>query len=275
MGEEVMPFGRFSPAKGLWVDRTDKSIQITGQMELYGAEATAARAAIIQTTINNTWTKHFPDGYSVTCQITVRLRGTGINTPAAEIETDKISGPSNVNLAFGRKMTLNAKEANAFTWTAAHEFGHVLGLEDKYSESIWSTISGKFGGSRTNTIHPGYERNLMGQNGGFLGSKNIADLASENEPSPYWMNGDDHVRDWVSMRTPAEIRSLSTVIKLRAIKKLMSGWISDDDVKTIEKLCLSVSDRLESQSMQKSINLLDFTSIGQRTQMRVIYTQMP
>jgi hypothetical protein len=44
MSDEVLPVGRFSPAPGIFVDRTEKSVVITGAMELYGPEASAARA---------------------------------------------------------------------------------------------------------------------------------------------------------------------------------------------------------------------------------------
>lgn len=273
MANDMAPLGRFSPATGLWVDRTDFSIRISGQMELYGPEASAARALSIQNSINTTWTQNFTDGYSVTCNITVTYKGTGPSGNAAKIEAEKMSGPSNVNPF--RKMTLNANDADAFTWTAAHEFGHVIGLKDRYSESIISKIKGKFGGTRTNTVHPGYDGNIMAVDQGTLASRNLADVAAENAPSPYWMNDDDHIRDWVSVRGAAEIAKLPTVHKLKAVKVLMGGWISDDDMKAIEKICLSVTDKSESQKIQAGVNLLDFSSLGQRTQMRVIYTRMP
>jgi hypothetical protein len=275
MGDETLPIGRFSPASGLWIDRTDKSIKITGQMELYGAEATAARAASIQSSINSTWTKIFSDGYSVSCNITVRMKGTG-SGPAAQIEAVKQSGPSNVNTLPGmdRKMTLNANNPNAFTWTCAHEFGHVLGLDDRYIESMYSKVVGTFGGDRTTTAQKGYETNLMAVSNGTLAKQNVVDLISENEKSPYWMNDDDEVRDWVDAHSSGEISKLSGEIKLRAIKVLMGGWISDDDMNAIEKICLSVTTKAESEKIQKGIDLLDFTSIGQRTWMRVIFTRM-
>jgi hypothetical protein len=55
----------------------------------------------------------------------------------------------------------------------------------------------------------------------------------------------------------------------------MGGWIDDVDVRTIGKICASVKTRQESQAIQGGINLLNFSSIGQRTQMRVIFAQMP
>jgi hypothetical protein len=159
---DVLPMGRFSPAKGLWVDRTEKSITITGNMELYGDEASVLNAAIIQNAIRTTWTTTFPDGYTSTCTVTVTYRGPGTSEgQAAQIEACKMSGPSNVKIYAGRKMTLNADAADVYTWVAAHEFGHVIGLEDKYSESIWSSIKGSFGGTRKCVVYAGYEGNLM------------------------------------------------------------------------------------------------------------------
>ncbi len=277
MANEVMPMGRFSPAKGLWVDRTDRSVKITGQMELYGPEATAERATTIQNTINTTWTQTFPDGYSVSCNITVQYRagnsGSGV---VAEIEALKTDKSSQVDMLFGRKMLLNANESNAFTWTPAHEFGHVLGMQDRYSESIKSKIKAVYGGQRDGTVaHPGYAGNLMADDNGTMSSQNIADLASENAPSPLWMNDDDHIRNWVNSHSAEEIAQLPTAHKLKAIKVLMGGWISDDDMRAIGKICQNVKTRTESQTIQSGINLLDFSSLGQRTQMRVIFAGMP
>jgi hypothetical protein len=276
MGDEALPFGKYAPADGIWVDRTENSFNITGNMELYGDEATAARATQIQNCINSTWTKTFDDGFQVSCSVFVRLKGSGGSGPAVKIEAKKMSGPSHVNRLPGMncEMTLNANEINTFTWTPGHEFGHVLGLKDRYSESMWSKVKGRFGGDRTAPVDPGYEGNLMGADEGKTAKQNVIDLRAENEPSPYWMNDDDQIRDWVSAHSTAEISKLSPEIKIRAIKTLMSGWISDDDLIAMEKICLSVTTKSESEKIQRSVNLLDFTSIGQRSDMRVIFSKM-
>jgi hypothetical protein len=274
-----LPIGRFSPAPGLWVDRTERSIRITGTMEVYGAEATAARSVTIQSSINTTWTRTFSDGYSISTNVTVNYRGAGVNASASatQIEIINMSGPSNVtNIPFtDRKMTLNASSRDVFTWVVAHEFGHVIGLDDRYSEDIFSKIGGTFGCTRRNTVHAGYEGNMMAVHNGALSGQNIADIASENEPSPYWINDDDQVRNWVNAHPLADITRLSTNNKLTAIRTLMGGWISDDDMTAIGKICSSVNNRIEANTIRNSINLNDFTSIGQRTQMRVFYSRMP
>jgi len=88
------------------------------------------RAQSIEHSINHTWTEAFPDGYAVTCRITVRYRDPDSAAgDATQIEALVISGPSHVtdSLIFDRTMTLNASEPDAFSWTPAHEIGHIIG----------------------------------------------------------------------------------------------------------------------------------------------------
>ena len=274
---DVLPVARFSPAPGLFVDRTQNSTRISGAMELYGPEANAARAASIQNSINSTWTRTFPDGYAMICSITVAYRPGGSSSGiATQIEADRIAGPSHVSPRLdGRSMTLNANEADAFTWTPAHEFGHIIGLRDRYSEGILSKVKGVFGGERTTTVQTGYAGNLMAVSGGALESKNIRDLAEEDEPTPYWINDDDQVRNWANAHSLSEIRRLSTASKLRAIKTLMGGWISDGDVGVIAKICSSVLAGSEADAIRAGVDLLAMTDIGQRTLVRVALSRMP
>lgn len=272
---DVNPVARFSPAPGLFVDRTEKKVEITGKMELFGPEATGARAQSIEHSINSTWTATFPDGFFVTCKVAVTYRPQGVAAgEAGQIEAVKIEGPSHVS-RLDRSMTLNANETDAFTWTPAHEFGHVIGLQDRYSEGIMSKIRGKFGGTRTTTVDPRYQTNLMAVSGGVLEAQNVGDLASENEPSPYWVNADDQVRDWVNHHSIAEVGMLSTSNKLKMMRTVMGGWISDDDIAVILRICNGVNSKKEADMIRTAVNVLDFTSIGQRTSARVAFDSMP
>ena len=187
------------------------------------------------------------------CNITVTYRGKGSRAgTATQIKADKIAGLSHVS--FG-SMTLNANEADAFTWTPVHEFGHIIGLKDRYAEKIISSIKGQFGGA--------------------LESKNVKDVAEETAPSPYWINDDDQVRDWVNGHALGDVGKLSTGNKLKAIKTLMGGWISDDDVAAMSRICSSVTSKTEADAIRHGVNLLDMSSIGQRTMMRVAFARMP
>jgi hypothetical protein len=275
---DVLPVGRFQPSTGLTVDRSGTSVSIRGQMELSGSEASVARAALIQQSINATWTHTFKDGFEIDCDIHVRYRGPGTSAGlATQITAEKIAGPSHVSPGLGsRSMTLNANEPDAFTWTPTHEFGHILGLQDRYSESIMSKIRSTWGGSRNTWVQAGYEGNIMSTSGGPLESKNVADIAAENEPSAYWTNDDDYVRSWIENHPVApDIARLSTAEKLRAIWILQGGWISGEDLAAMGKICSAVTSHGEAEAIRRGVNVLIFTDLGQRTKMRVYLAKMP
>jgi hypothetical protein len=272
----ALPVATFQPAPGIFVDRAGNAVTITGNMQLTGGQATVAAARSIQDAINNTWNASFPDGHSITCTIIVTYLppGTPPSSNATQITLDRITAPSHVSGSAGsRTMTLNASEPDATTWTPAHEFGHIIGLRDRYTESIMSTISGQFGGARSTPPEAGYSGNLMAQTGGVLEGKNLQNLQEENAPG--WTEDDDQVRDWLNRHSLAEIGRLSTATKLRLIHTLMGGWISDEDVNAISRICRSVTTRAEADQIRAGVDLLEFSSIGQRTMVRVAFAQMP
>jgi hypothetical protein len=62
-------------------------------------------------------------------------------------------------------------------WTPAHEFGHLLGLPDHYSESFFSTLKGMIDPNlRTSTEDAGWEGNIMAADHGIFERKNIEEL---------------------------------------------------------------------------------------------------
>jgi hypothetical protein len=63
--------------------------------------------------------------------------------------------------------------------------------------------------------------------------------------------------------------------KSSPLKTLLGGWISDEDMDAIGKICRSVLDPADGRAIRQGINLLDFSSLGQRTQMRVFLSRMP
>jgi len=272
-----LPVGRFVPSPGITVDRSGTSVLIVGQMELSGPEATSIRADSVERSINDMWTRTFKDGFVITCKIHVSYRGPGTSAGAStQITAEKTAGPSHVRPAIhGRAMILNANESDAFTWTPAHEFGHILGMKDRYSESIVSKIKSLWGGRRSTTVQSGYDKNLMGVVNGSLESKNVADIIAENEPSAYWKNDDDYIVSWVGSHSVAELAKLPTAEKLRAIWILQGGWISGDDLQAMGKICGVVKTTTEAASLRRGINLLIFSDIGQRTSMRVFLSKMP
>jgi hypothetical protein len=275
--EQVLPVGHFSPARGLSVDRTGHSVVISGVMELYGPAANPARAASIQQAINTMWTRNFGDGYSIACHVVVRHRAPG-SSPGEATQIEAAAGlrPSRISYGLrGRSITLNTNERDAFTWAAAHEFGHIIGLRDRYSESIMSMIRGALGGSRTTVAQPGYEGNLMAETNGTVGRQNVADIAAENEPSSCWIHDDDQVASWIRSHSAAEIGKLSTADKLRSVHVLQGGWISAEDMVAIGHICASVTSHKEAEAIRRGVDLSLFTDLGQRTRMRVFLARMP
>lgn len=115
----------------------------------------------------------------------------------------------------------------------------------------------------------------MAVQNGVLESKNLQDLARENQPSAYWFNDDDRVRDWVNHHVIADVSRLSAADKIKMIKILMSGWVSDDDVVTIARICSAVRTHAEAERVRAGVDVLDLTSIGQRMRVRVALGSMP
>jgi hypothetical protein len=107
----------------------------------------------------------------------------------------------------------------------------------------------------------------MGIYAGALETRNLRDLIAEN--SPGWTEDDDRVRDWIKHHTTKEIGKISTNNKIRMIKTLMGGWISDDDVETIVRICSSVQNKSEANKIKSNINLRDFSGLGQRMRVRI------
>ena len=108
----------------------------------------------------------------------------------------------------------------------------------------------------------------------FLFTKDNEDLYSCTF-GPGWIHDDDQVRNWVNTHSAADIAGLSTAEKLLAINSLMSGWISNEDVAAIGKICGSVIFKTEANTIRGKVDLLRMTSIGQRTAVRVAFARMP
>ena len=272
----------FHPVAGINVVMADRQVSITGRAEVYGTSATATVAAKLQSVINNTWTKTFAlTGGSVSCNITVTYRAPGAaKTAALQIEYAEGREDSEVHPAsfgFGDDMNwLNAKDHDALRWVAAHEFGHILGLDDKYIESFTSRVKGKFGFQRDPTKPmKGYENNMMGSGGFNLTIKNIIDLEKESKASEWWVNDDNQVRAWVKAHSDSEIAALSDASVTAALKTLMGGWISDEDVAAMQKIIKAVRAPSAVAAVRSAVNPMTFTGQGQRDTVRMALDSMP
>lgn len=183
----TLPSGTANPGPGITVSYHDKSVTTSAALEVSGPEADATKASTIQGNINRRWTGSFPDGYAIstTARVSARAAGAGAAGDSTDIELTKSGGRPSVTgrhwLVGSRYVSLNLDRPNATDYTVAHEFGHLLGLGDRYSEGIVSRIGGLlFGSQRTTTPDAGYENNIMGVSGGDLESANVRDLISRH-----------------------------------------------------------------------------------------------
>ncbi|MBE2182754.1 MAG: hypothetical protein IAE89_04945 [Anaerolineae bacterium] len=88
---------------------------------------------------------------------------------------------------------------------------------------------------------------------------------------------DDAVREWAANTDAATIGRQPTSELIRMINVLMGGWISDDDVDAMEKICQGASAGGKMQAIRAEFEprATEFSSIGQRTRFRVILRQYP
>lgn len=275
--------GSYQAARSILIERTGKRLRISGSMEAYGNGASAATAAMAEASIRKEWSRTLPDGFGTVCEVTIGCRAPGVSpSPVAQIEMNLDSGVAHVN-RWTKTMVLYLKDESGRPsledcgWTAAHEFGHVLGLGDRYSEGFISKIMAIIGkdSQRSSTIQKGYEKNLMARMNGQLETKNIEDLDIENSPS--LCEDDDRIRLWVSGHALAQIAELNAATKIRMIEILLGGVVSSDDLDTIEAICRSVTDREEGTAVGQAFakHLLAMTDLGQRTRARGIISKLP
>lgn len=169
--------GSVKMGPGIAVSWNGDSMSITGHLEISGEAATPAIAAQIQSTINSYWNQSFPDGYNVSCSVDVTYRAPDAAEDSSRTQIDVVNGSgfsyvTNRWLVGARYMSLNVAEAD-LNWTPAHEFGHLIGIPDHYSEGVFSKVSGFFGGEREVTQDAGWEGNIMTETGGKVESKNV------------------------------------------------------------------------------------------------------
>jgi hypothetical protein len=271
------PIRRFSPARGIIADVNERSITITGRAQVYGPSASAVVATQMSAALNNGWSRVFSDGYSSRCTVTVTYRGPGTpeDSTVLQIEYSPSIERSEATRGGGlgaETIWLSSNDSNAISWVLVHEFGHTLGMDDRYTDEV-RTINGT---KKTVSVpHATYDGELMAQQNTQLSSRTLQDLNTETAPSENWINDDDQVRDWITQHSRADLAAVSTAGKIGALRTLMGGWISDEDVVAMEQIIGAVRNRDEAAAIRSAIRLLDMTSIGQRTRIRVALSRMP
>jgi hypothetical protein len=116
------------------------------------AKCNCCSATAIQSDISGIWNRSFADGYKVKTILSITARGAGASSAAS------------------RYISLDSKD---LVWVPAHEFGHLLGLNDRYSETIISEIGGQLGYKRVKTVENGWPGNIVAVDRSVLESKNV------------------------------------------------------------------------------------------------------
>jgi hypothetical protein len=99
----------------------------------------------------------------------------------------------------------------------------------------------------------------------------------EIRASAWGLSSDTEIRDWVRRENLTAIGQISLKEKLRLINRLLDGWVSDEDLDAIDKVCRSVTSAQEMAVIRAVISLraIDLTDLGQRTRLRVILIRTP
>jgi uncharacterized protein YukE len=265
----------YSPSPGINVDRTGSAVHVTAKLEVSGEDASPEKAAEIEEKIRTSWNRRFPDGTSVVTDVKVTFRPPGVPAApdATQIVMAKIPGASHVDE--NNTMHLNTVKPDA-TNAVPHEFGHQIGLKDRYYEPILSKVRNHYYGTERygTATDPGYEKNIMGD-GGPVSGQNLRDLASENPPS--YSTSDDQIRDWVSRGSTNQLATLATTTKINMINTLMDGLISDQDVTAIESICRTARSGDQADAVRAAVaaRLGEMWGSEQQARLRAAIDAMP
>lgn len=272
------PPRRYAPVPGITVDIIEKRVQISGQAQVWGEQATPLSALLIQNTVNRVWNQNLGDRAFFKCDFTVTHRAAATRpSNMLQIELAPIEQPSAVvRPRFGQTyMRLDSRLGNVLEWVVAHEFGHIIGLKDRYTESLLSQVGSNFGFKRETTPLPGYESNIMATDEGTLALQNLTDIADDIAGRTPWLQTDDQVRAYVKARTPEMLQLMTVDTRLAALATLMEGWISDEDVAAMVALIAAVRSPANAARLRSGVDLTVFNSVAQRNRVADALAKMP
>jgi hypothetical protein len=90
------------------------------------------------------------------------------------------------------------------------------------------------------------------------------------------LKSDSEIRYWVKKRSLSSLRALPVSEKKRMINRLLDGWVADEDIDAIEKICNSVKDPTEMRSIDNAISpRATELGFGQRVRLRSILGRKP
>ena len=107
--------------------------------------------------------------------------------------------------------------------------------------------------------------------GGAALAAELGHLAYTELPEQLIPNGDTRIREWTARQPPAALRDVPLDDRLRMINRLLDGWVSDDDLDAIDRLCANApSQQLAEVEGAITPRVTSLTSHGQRARLRAI-----
>ena len=91
------------------------------------------------------------------------------------------------------------------------------------------------------------------------------------------LTSDTGIRNWVASQSLAALGQLATQEMIRMINRLLDGWVADEDIAAIDRICQSVQDASQMTRIRNAINprIRDLINIGQRTRLRLALSGGP
>lgn len=165
------------------------TITVSSQIYIYGEGASTSLASRIETAINSKWngagqTYTDEDGnvFDVVFNVTVSVYDSADPTNNPLVIPDAWNPESTNNYikikkGSGQSHVWAGDEDvwydGASNWTYAHEFGHLVGLDDRYHDKYYV-----FGGPTV--TDSGWETNIIGTYGGKIDQRNIDGIVGES-----------------------------------------------------------------------------------------------